>query len=142
MRAQVGLWLYTAGSGFTQRAWAFCGPGCLFSKIELLLNKPKIQARGLCPNPWPLGLLVYLVKARARSGPKFDDKIALNGNRTTIYIYSPLHNCFKLRPKLIRKIGSRSLTRSSTRAGRTRTAAPSRELSSFRTDTPTTAWCT
>jgi hypothetical protein len=51
-----------SGLGFTLRARAFCGPGCLFSKIrlELLLNKQKIQARGLCPKPRP-------VRARAFS---------------------------------------------------------------------------
>jgi hypothetical protein len=54
MRARVGL---GSGSGFTLRAWAFCGPGCLFSIIGLglglLQNKPKIQARRLCPKPRP-----------------------------------------------------------------------------------------
>jgi hypothetical protein len=44
-----------SGLGFTLQAWAFCGPGCLFSKIGLglLLNKQKIQACGLCPKPRP-----------------------------------------------------------------------------------------
>jgi hypothetical protein len=46
--SRAGLGLQNAGSGFTLRVRAFCGPGCLFSKIGL-------------------GLLVYLVKARAQA---------------------------------------------------------------------------
>jgi hypothetical protein len=64
---RAGSGLQNAGSGRgwalgTLRARAFCGPGCLFSKI----------GSGFAPNPGPhrLGLLVYLVKARARTGPK------------------------------------------------------------------------
>jgi hypothetical protein len=56
---RAGSGLQNAGSGFILRAWAFCGPGCLLSKIGLglLLNKQKIQAHLFSKRPslGPLG---------------------------------------------------------------------------------------
>jgi hypothetical protein len=55
MRARVRLGLYTLGSGFLQAWVLICKIG-----LGLLLNKPKIQAHGLCPKPKPI-----IARARA-----------------------------------------------------------------------------